>query len=106
MKSYGCTTKFPKANIIFKFIQILKLNKMKMEYEKILEEMHVELNSFSSKSDQLSGYQYEKQFRDLTDKYNRLLFQSSLGKVPKSKNEKQTLQTSFGEVVVKKKGIR
>jgi hypothetical protein len=75
-------------------------------YNEILEEMHRALNEFSSKSEELSSYEYEKQFREITDKYNSLLFQASMGKVPVSKNKKINIQTSFGKVAVKKKDIR
>ena len=75
-------------------------------YEDLLLEMNKELNKFSQTSDSLNGYQYEKRFREITDKYNQQLFQASQGKVPKSKNEHHKVQTSFGEMVVKKKDIR
>jgi hypothetical protein len=75
-------------------------------YNEILEEMHRALNEFSSKSEELSSYEYEKQFREITDKYNSLLFQASMGKVPVSKNKKINIQTSFGKVAVKKKDMR
>lgn len=75
-------------------------------YEIILAEMNKELNIFSGTSDNLSGYQYEKKFREITDKYNQRLFQTSQGKIPKSKNEKHKVQTSFGKIFVKKKDIR
>lgn len=71
-------------------------------YEEILSEMHKALEEFSTTSQALSGYQYEKTFRDITDKYNLRLFQVSQGKVPKSKNESLKVQTSFGKINVKK----
>ena len=76
-----------------------------MNYESILSEMNRELEKFSKTSDHLSGYQYEKTFREITDKYNQKLFQASQGKVPASKNEKHKIQTSFGEITTKKKDI-
>ena len=74
-------------------------------YKNILDEMNQELALFSSQSDGFSAYDYENKFREITDKYNQKLFQASLGKVPASKNEKITVQTSFGKVEVKKKAI-
>lgn len=74
-----------------------------MSYESILSEMQAELEKFSRTSNTLNGYQYEKTFREITDKYNQQLFQASQGKVPKSKNAKHRIQTSFGEITVKKK---
>lgn len=75
-----------------------------MNYETILSEMNAELNEFSKTSNELNGYQYEKQFREITDRYNQKLFEASQGEIPKSKNSKHKLQTSFGEIEVKKKG--
>ena len=43
---------------------------------------------------------------EITEKYNHLLFQESMGKVPASKNEKQTIQSTFGSIEVKKKDIQ
>lgn len=74
-------------------------------YENILLEMNKELNAFSKISDNMNGYQYESKFRAITDKYNQELFQASQGKVGKSKNGRHKVQTSFGEIVVKKKVI-
>jgi len=74
-------------------------------YNSILTEMEEELSDFSKKSDELSAYDYENQFRSITDKYDKKLFQASLGRVPKSKNEKKKIQTSFGVINVKKKII-
>ena len=76
-----------------------------MSYETILSEMNEELKQFSKTSNELNGYQYEKQFKEITDRYNRTLFEASQGKIPKSKNSKHKVQTSFGEIEVKKKGI-
>lgn len=74
-------------------------------YNGILEEMNKALNEFSSKSNELNAYDYEQKFRELTDKYNAKLFQASIGEVPASKNNKRSIQTSFGKVDVKKKNI-
>lgn len=65
--------------------------------------MHCALKDFSSKSDELNAYEYEKQFMEITDKYNRMLFQASMGKVPASKNEKIRIQTNLVKVDVKKR---
>jgi len=78
----------------------------KDKYNGILEEMDKALNEFSSKSDELNAYDYEKKFRELTDKYNSMLFQASMGIVPSSKNEKKRIQTSFGKVDIKKKDMQ
>jgi len=74
------------------------------DYISILEEMNNELVSFTRKSDELNAYDYENRFREITDKYDRKLFQASMGKIPRSKNEKKNIQTSFGNVNVIKKG--
>lgn len=74
-------------------------------YKNILDQMHEELKGFSASSDSLSGYIYEKRFREITDKYNKKLFQASQGNVSPSKNKKHSVQTSFGKVDVKKKDI-
>ena len=74
-----------------------------MSYESILSEMNLALEEFSKTSDKMSGYEYEKKFREITDKYNQKLFQASQGAVPKSKNSRHKTQTSFGEMTVKKK---
>jgi hypothetical protein len=73
-----------------------------IEYRTILDEMNKNLNEFSKLSGSLSAYEYEKQFREITDHYDQLLFQASLGKVPASKNERNTIQTGYGDVSVKK----
>jgi hypothetical protein len=75
------------------------------DYTTILSEMNKELENFASKSKNLNAYAYEKEFRTITDKYDQKLFQASVGKVPKSKNKKNTIQTSFGKINVKKKVI-
>lgn len=75
-------------------------------YKIILEEMNTELDQFSVRSETLSAYEYETKFREITDKYDRKLFQASMGKVSMSKNEKKNIQTSFGKTKVKKKDIR
>jgi hypothetical protein len=74
------------------------------DYAAILTEMQKELENFSSKSRSLNAYDYEKEFRKITDKYDQKLFQVSVGKVPKSKNKKKSIETSFGKINVKKKG--
>lgn len=71
-------------------------------YDSILEEMKKALAAFDRQSDKFSAYDYESKFRELTDKYNMLLFQASVGKVPASKNKKIAVSTSFGKVSVKK----
>ena len=75
------------------------------DYKNILDQMHEELNKFSATSDTLSGYRYEKRFREITDEYNKRLFQASQGEVLPSKNEKHNVRTSFGKIDVKKKDI-
>lgn len=75
-------------------------------YKVILEEMNKELEKFSAGSAELSGYDYEKKFREITDKYEQKLFQASMGKVSSSKNEKKRIQTSFGKTNIKKKDIQ
>lgn len=75
-------------------------------YKIILEEMNKALDKFSSGSENLNAYDYEKKFREITDKYEQKLFQASMGKVSQSKNEKKTIQTSFGKTRVKKKDIQ
>lgn len=75
------------------------------DYTAILSEMHKELENFSSKSRSLNAYDYEKEFRKITDKYDQKLFQASVGKVPKSKNKRHTIETGFGKINVKKKVI-
>ena len=72
------------------------------DYQTILEEMRVALEGFSSQSNELNAYDYEKKFREITDHYNKLLFQASVGKVPSSKNDKLNIQTSYGNIAVKK----
>ena len=66
-----------------------------IEYRTLLDEMNEKLNEFSKRSDSLSAYEYEKQFREITDHYDQLLFQASVGKVPASKNERNTIQIHF-----------
>lgn len=75
-------------------------------YNKITEEMVKALEKFSSGSGNLNAYDYEKGFREITDKYNQMLFKASLGDPPKSKNDKNTIKTSFGNVEVKKKPMQ
>lgn len=75
-------------------------------YNEILAEMNNALNDFSLKSSELNAYDYELRFRELTDIYNGMLFQASVGKVPISKNEKKRIQTSFGKIDVKKKNMQ
>jgi succinate dehydrogenase flavin-adding protein (antitoxin of CptAB toxin-antitoxin module) len=75
------------------------------DYTTILSEMDKELEDFSSKSQRLNAYEYEKEFRKITDKYDQKLFQASVGKIPKSKNKKNSIETSFGKINVKKKVI-
>jgi hypothetical protein len=75
------------------------------DYTTILSEMNKELEDFSSKSQRLNAYEYEKAFRKITDKYDHRLFQASVGKIPKSKNKKNSIETSFGKINVKKKVI-
>jgi len=76
---------------------------MEDRYKNILEQMNNELEAFSMNSSKLNGYQYEKKFREITDRFNKELFQVSQGKVPKSKNESHKIQTSFGDITVKKR---
>jgi hypothetical protein len=54
-------------------------------------------------SNNLNGYQYEKKFREITDRFNKKLFQVSQGQVPKSKNASHKIKTSFGDIRVKKR---
>jgi hypothetical protein len=75
------------------------------DYTAILSEMNKELKDFSLKARSLNAYDYEKKFREITDKYDLKLFQASVGKIPKSKNKKNTIDTSFGKLDVKKKVI-
>lgn len=77
---------------------------MENRYKNILNQMNNDLEAFSMKSGNLNGYQYEKKFREITDKFNRKLFQVSQGQVPKPKNSSHKIQTSFGNIDVKKKG--
>ncbi len=79
---------------------------MESMYKSILEEMDNELELFSKNANRLNGYQYEKTFREITDRFNQKLFQVSQGKTPKSKNESHKIKTGFGEITVKKKDIR
>ncbi len=79
---------------------------MSANYDTILAEMKEALEKFSKNSSLLDAYEYEKQFRELTDKYNLMLLQASVGKVPGSKNEKNSIETSFGKLEVKKKDTR
>jgi len=72
----------------------------------IAKEMAWALEKYAMESTHLNAYEYEKGFREITDNYNLKLFQASLGDGPKSKNDKNTIQTSFGKVDVKKKPIR
>ena len=73
-------------------------------YKDILSEMETALHEFTNNSPH-DAYTYEKRFREITDTYNHRLFQSSIGEIPASKNEKNTLQTGFGKVEVKKKDV-
>jgi hypothetical protein len=75
------------------------------DYTAILSEMNKELEDFSLKSKILNAYDYENRFREITDKYDLRLFQASVGKIPKSKNKKNTIGTSFGKLDIKKKVI-
>jgi hypothetical protein len=75
------------------------------DYTAILSEMNKELKNFSLKSRSLNAYDYEKEFRKITDEYDQKLFQVSIGKIPKSKNKKHTVETSFGKINAKKKVI-
>jgi hypothetical protein len=71
-------------------------------YNGILKEMQVALEEFSAKSEGLNAYEYEKGFREITDHFDKLLFQASVGKVPASKNGRNNIQTSYGNIAVKK----
>jgi hypothetical protein len=75
---------------------------MLTEYAQILSEMRNALDEFSKGSEKLNAYDYELKFREITDHYNKLLFQASTGKIPGSKNGKIKVETSFGEITVKK----
>jgi hypothetical protein len=80
---------------------------MKLEsYKSILSEMETTLHEFSTHSGSMDAYTYEKEFREITDSYNLRLFQASIGSVPASKNEKNTVLTGFGNIEVKKKTVR
>jgi len=76
-----------------------------MNYKDILEEMNQELEKFSKESSKLSGYEYEKNFRAIVTQYEQRLFQASIGEIPKSRNEKLVIKSSFGEVSVKKNNL-
>jgi len=78
---------------------------MENNYKNILDQMNNDLEAFSINSNKLNGYQYEKKFREITDKFNKKLFQVSQGKVPKSKNASHKIKTSFGDITVKKKDL-
>ena len=73
-------------------------------YKDILSEMETALNEFTNNSPQ-DAYTYEKRFREITDTYNQHLFQSSMGEISVSKNDKNTLQTGFGKVEIKKRCV-
>ncbi len=56
----------------------------------IFEEFKDEVKTYSQNSSNRNNlYDYESGFRDLTQKYEQELFQSSIGEVPKSKNKKK-----------------
>lgn len=57
---------------------------------------------FKSQEGQTSGYEYEKTFVKCWQSVGQKIFQESLGIIPKSKNEKKKVKSSFGEVVVSK----
>ena len=77
-----------------------------MSEQDIFQSYQEELAAFKEESEKLSAYDYEKRFKEITDKYNHLLFQSSVGDIPSSKNKKHTVQSSFGKIEVKKKDTR
>lgn len=73
------------------------------KYENILKEMEHELEDFDKNSDKINnGYTYEKSFKAIVQKYEEKLLQTSMGDIPKSRNQKLSIQTSIGEIIVKK----
>jgi hypothetical protein len=56
----------------------------------VFEEFKKEVKSFSQNSNNRENlYDYESGFRDLVQKYEHEIFQSSIGEVPQSKNKKK-----------------
>jgi hypothetical protein len=62
-----------------------------MDEQQIVEMVKTEVfNWFESQKGQTNGYEYEKSFVECWRSVGQKVFQQSLGKVPKSKNEKKT----------------
>ena len=56
----------------------------------IFEEFKKEVKAFTQDSNNCKNlYDYESGFRNLVNKYEHEIFQSSIGEVPKSKNKKK-----------------
>ncbi len=64
------------------------MNKDKID--SIFEEYKKEITEFSTDdSNRTNLYDYEKKFRDIVEKYEKMILQASLGEIPKSKNKKK-----------------
>jgi len=56
----------------------------------LFDEFREEVMNFSKDPSKRGNlYDFEKSFRDLTNKYERKIFESAIGEAPKSKNKKK-----------------
>ena len=51
----------------------------------------------ASQQGQTSGYEYEKSFVEMMQEFTQIAFQTSLGDIPKSRNEKKTSAQAWGK---------
>jgi hypothetical protein len=67
----------------------------------IFEEFKKEVSEFAKdEKNRCNFYDYEKKFREITQKYEQEVFQTTIGAVPASKNKKKTVKCTFGSVAL------
>ena len=69
-----------------------KLEEIFEEYMVIFKELRKDINELNS------SYEYEKKFNKILKDFGQLVYQSMIGEVPKSKNERITILTSQGKI--------
>lgn len=75
-----------------------------MDEQKIAEMVKAEVSHwFATHGKTTNGYEYEKTFVECWRSAGQKVFQESLGRVPKSKNQRKKLKSSLGEVMIANK---
>jgi len=78
----------------------------KTNFDSLFDEFKKEVEEFSQDNGNRTNlYDFEKNFRDIVQKYEQKIFQDSLGEVAKSKNKKKTIKSTFGKVEVSKESV-